>query len=72
MDYVSSLIVIAVTTALINNMVFHFFVGNCPFIGVSRRLDMAFGMGAAVTFVTALAATLSWACTYYILAPGAP
>jgi electron transport complex protein RnfA len=71
-DYVSSLIVIAVTTALINNMVFHFFVGNCPFIGVSRRLDMAFGMGAAVTFVTALAAALSWVCTYYILAPGAP
>ncbi len=72
MDYVSSLIVIAVTTALINNMVFHFFVGNCPFIGVSRKLDMAFGMGAAVTFVTALAATLSWVCTYFILAPGAP
>ena len=72
MDYVSSLIVISVTTALINNMVFHFFVGNCPFIGVSRRLDMAFGMGAAVTFVTALAATLSWLCTYFIMAPGAP
>ncbi len=72
MDYVSSLILIAVSTALINNMVFHFFVGNCPFIGVSRRLDMAFGMGAAVMFVTTLAATLSWTCTYFILAPGAP
>jgi electron transport complex protein RnfA len=72
MDYVGSIILIAVSTALINNMVFHFFVGNCPFIGVSRKLDMAFGMGAAVTFVTTLAATLSWTCTYFILAPGAP
>lgn len=72
MDYVGSIILIAVSTALINNMVFHFFVGNCPFIGVSRRLDMAFGMGAAVVFVTTLAATLSWLCTYYLLAPGAP
>jgi len=72
MDYVSSLILIAISTALINNMVFHWFVGNCPFIGVSRRVDMAFGMGAAVTFVVSLAAALSWVCTYFILAPGAP
>lgn len=62
----------AITTALINNMVFHYFVGNCPFIGVSRRVDMAFGMGAAVTFVTTIAAVLSWTCTYFIMAPGAP
>jgi Na+-translocating ferredoxin:NAD+ oxidoreductase subunit A len=71
-NYVSSLIVMAITTALINNMVFHFFVGNCPFIGVSRRLDTAFGMGAAVTFVTTIAAVLSWAMTYFVMAPGAP
>jgi electron transport complex protein RnfA len=72
MNYVASLIVMAITTALINNMVFHFFVGNCPFIGVSRRLDTAFGMGAAVTFVTTIAAVLSWAMTYFVMAPGAP
>jgi Na+-translocating ferredoxin:NAD+ oxidoreductase subunit A len=72
MNYMASLIVLAITTALINNMVFHFFVGNCPFIGVSRKLDMAFGMGAAVTFVTTIAAVLSWIATYYIMAPGAP
>lgn len=72
MSYIASLLVLAITIALINNMVFHFFVGNCPFIGVSRKLDMAFGMGAAVTFVTTIAATLSWVATYFIMAPGAP
>jgi electron transport complex protein RnfA len=72
MSHLGALVLIAVNTALINNMVFHFFVGNCPFIGVSRRVDTAFGMGAAVTFVTAVAAMLSWMCTYFILAPGAP
>ena len=72
MNYLASLLVLAITTALINNMVFHFFVGNCPFIGVSRKVDMAFGMGAAVTFVTTIAAVLSWIATYYIMAPGAP
>ena len=51
MDYLSGILLLAVSTALINNVVFHFFVGCCPFIGVSRRVDMAFGMGAAVTFV---------------------
>ncbi len=72
MNYLFSILVMAITTALINNMVFHFFVGNCPFIGVSRRVDTAFGMGAAVTFVTTIAAVLSWTCTYFIMAPGAP
>ncbi len=72
MDYAISILLLAVTTALINNMVLHYFVGICPFIGVSRRLDMAFGMGAAVTFVVTIAATLSWLLTYFVLAPGAP
>lgn len=72
MSYGISIITLAITTALINNMVFHYFVGICPFIGVSRRVDMAFGMGAAVTFVVTVAATLSWLLTYFVLAPGAP
>lgn len=72
MNYLASILMLAVSTALINNMVFHYFVGNCPFIGVSRRVDMAFGMGAAVTFVVTIAAALSWIMTYFVLAPGAP
>lgn len=72
MEYLSSIILMAISTALINNVVFHFFVGCCPFIGVSRRVDTAFGMGAAVTFVTTISAMLSWLLTYYVLAEGAP
>jgi len=72
MELLSSLILIAVAAALINNFVLHFFVGICPFIGVSRRIDMAFGMGCAVTFVISVASFLSWMFTYFILRPGAP
>ena len=66
------LIQIVISAALINNFVLHYFVGICPFLGVSRKTDMAFGMGCAVTFVISLAAFLSWVFTYYILRPGAP
>jgi len=52
--------------------VLHYFVGICPFLGVSRRLDTAFGMGCAVTFVISIASALSWLLTYYVLRPGAP
>ncbi len=72
MDYAVSLLLIAVGAALINNFVLHYFVGLCPFLGVSRRLDTAFGMGSAVTFVISIAAFLSWTLTYFILRPGAP
>ena len=72
MEYLGTLLLIAVSAALINNFVFHYFVGICPFIGVSRRVDTAFGMGCAVTFVITIAALLSWMFTYFILRPGAP
>jgi electron transport complex protein RnfA len=72
MEYITELLLIAVGAAIINNFVLIYFVGICPFIGVSRRVDMAFGMGCAVTFVMAIAGALSWVFTYYILRPGAP
>jgi len=72
MDYLGTILLIAVSTALINNFVLHYFVGICPFIGVSRRTDMALGMGFAVTFVISVAACLSWTITYFVLKPGAP
>lgn len=72
MDYLANIVLIAVSAALINNMVFHYFVGCCPFIGVSRRVDMAFGMGCAVTFVVTVASLLSWLMTFFVLRPGAP
>jgi Na+-translocating ferredoxin:NAD+ oxidoreductase subunit A len=72
MELISQLVLIAVGAAVINNFVLHYFVGICPFLGVSRRVDMAFGMGCAVTFVITIAALLSWVFTFYILRPEAP
>jgi len=72
METLIVLIQIGVSAALINNFVLYYFVGVCPFLGVSRRVDTAFGMGCAVTFVISIAALLSWIFTYYILRPGAP
>ncbi len=72
MDYFLDIFLIAISAALINNFVFYYFVGICPFIGVSRKIDMAVGMGCAVTFVITIAAFLSWTITTLILIPGAP
>jgi len=72
MDTFITLVHIAIGAAIINNFVLHYFVGICPFLGVSRRVDTAFGMGCAVTFVISIAALLSWTFTYFILRPGAP
>ena len=72
METLVILVQIAIGAALINNFVLHYFVGICPFLGVSRRVDTAFGMGCAVTFVVTIAALLSWTFTYFILRPSAP
>jgi len=72
MEYLGQLVLIAIGAAVINNFVLHYFVGICPYIGVSRRVDTAFGMGCAVTFVISIAASLSWTVTYFVLQKGAP
>jgi len=71
-NYIIDILLIAVSAALINNFVLYYFVGICPFIGVSRQIDMAVGMGLAVTFVISIAAFLSWTITTMVLIPGAP
>lgn len=45
---------------LINNIIFAKFLGICPFLGVSKKIDTAVGMGIAVTFVIALASIITW------------
>lgn len=72
MDYIIDIGLISIGAALINNFIFYYFVGICPFIGVSRNVDMAFGMGCAVTFVMSIAGFLSWTITTMVLIPGAP
>jgi len=72
MDYLFDIILISLSAALINNFVLYYFVGICPFIGVSRQVGMALGMGSAVTFVMTVAVFLSWTITTLVLVPGAP
>lgn len=54
---------------LVNNIVFAQFLGICPFIGVSRNLESAFGMSMAVTFVMAVATAVTWLLQHYVLLP---
>jgi electron transport complex protein RnfA len=65
----TELILIAISAAIVNNVVLTYFLGVCPFLGVSRRLDMAFGMGTAVTFVVTIAGTLTFLTHRYVLLP---
>jgi electron transport complex protein RnfA len=55
--------------ALVNNVVLVRFLGLCPFMGVSNKIDAALGMGMATTFVLTLAVTVSWLLEHYVLAP---
>ena len=63
----AELFLLAISAALVHHVVLTYFLGICPFLGVSQRLDMAFGMGAAVTFVMVLAAVLTNLLFLYIL-----
>lgn len=60
---------IIITAIFVNNIVFSQFLGICPFIGVSKRISSATGMGAAVTFVIALATVVTWLLQEYLLVP---
>jgi electron transport complex protein RnfA len=57
------------SVVLVNNFVFTKFLGTCPYVGVSDRISSAFGMGLAVTFVTALSGTLTWLVDDLVLIP---
>ena len=56
-------------TALVNNVVLVKFLGLCPFMGVSDKVEAAIGMGFATTFVLTLSAASSWLLEHYVLAP---
>ncbi len=62
------LVIIFISTLLINNLVLSYFLGICPFLGVSGKIESAFGMGMAVTFVMTLATSISWLIYNLILA----
>ena len=62
-------ILLMIGAILVNNILLIRFLGNCPFLGVSRSMDTATGMGLAVIFVLTLAGTITWFVHYYILVP---
>lgn len=69
MNDFAKLLVLLVTSILSNNFIFSRFLGCCPFLGVSNKVETAAGMGMAVTFVMALASLFTWLVYNFILVP---
>lgn len=67
MEMFKSLIIILLSSVLVNNYVLSRFLGICPFLGVSKKLDQATGMGIAVTAVMLLATAVTWPIQRFIL-----
>ena len=65
----TAIIGIALTSIFVQNFVLVKFYGICPFLGVSKKLDTALGMGMAVTFVMTLASIMTWLCQKFVLEP---
>ena len=62
-------ILIFISAIFVNNIIFSQFLGICPFLGVSKKLDTSLGMGAAVAFVMTLATIVTWLVQHYLLNP---
>ena len=69
METYKLLLRIIMTSVLVNNYVLSKFLGICPFLGVSKKLDQASGMGVAVIFVMLLATAVTWPIQTYLLDP---
>ena len=69
MEGFSGILLILLSSILVNNFVLSRFLGVCPFLGVSKRVETALGRGMAVTFVMALASVISYLVHYFILVP---
>src|SRR5680860_435 len=65
MEYVTLII----TAVLVKNILLAQYLGNCPFLGTSKRMDTSIGMGLAVMFVLTLAAMVTWPIYHFILVP---
>lgn len=65
----SEYILLVLGAILVGNFVLNRFLGICPFLGVSKRLDTAMGMAGAVIFVMTLASAVTWVLQRYLLAP---
>jgi electron transport complex protein RnfA len=63
------LIVIAISCIFVNNILLAQFLGNCPFLGTSKRMETAVGMSMAVIFVLVMAGVITWIIYTYLLVP---
>ena len=67
MDTFRSLIIILMSSVLVNNYVLSRFLGICPFLGVSKKLNQATGMGISVIFVIVMATAVTWPLQHFVL-----
>ena len=67
MDQIFEILAISLGAILANNFIFSQFLGCCPFLGVSKKIDTAVGMGIAVTFVMGLASAVCYAVNEFVL-----
>lgn len=65
----SGVIALAISAALVNNVILSQFMGICPFLGVSKKINTAAGMGGAVIFVMTIASTVTSLIFHYVLVP---
>lgn len=65
----TNILSISLGAILINNFIFSQFLGCCPFLGCSSKVDTALGMGLAVTFVMGLASAICWVIDQFVLVP---
>lgn len=63
------LVLLFISAAIVNNFVLTYFLGICPFVGVSKRISSAISMGLAVMFVMTIAAAVTWLIYHLILIP---
>ena len=63
------IIAIVISSIFVNNFVLARFLGLCPFIGVSHKLDVAVGMSISMTFVVTMSSLITWPIYHYILVP---
>ena len=69
MELLTTLFSVSLGAILVNNFIFAQFLGICPFMGVSKKVDTALGMGVAVIFVMGVASAMCWPINNYILIP---
>lgn len=69
MELFAQIFALAITAIFVQNFVLSRFLGLCPYIGVSKKLDSALGMGMAVIFVMTMASTITWMIQNFLLIP---